>query len=95
MKNHKLTLFSLGNLYQTTRISAKVGFKQVFFDETVLFSRNFPPTIVYAGFVTAMGLSCVSMKTLTIHERMELSWANNVYNTEDSVENRLEHGLPI
>ena len=28
-------------------------------------------------------------------ERMELSWANNVYNTEFSVENRLKHGLPI
>ena len=24
-----------------------------------------------------------------------LSWANNVYNTEFSVENRLKHGLPI
>ena len=29
MKNHKLTLFSWGNLYQTTRISAKVRYKQV------------------------------------------------------------------
>ena len=29
------------------------------------------------------------------HERMELSWANNIYTTEFSVENRLEHGLPI
>ena len=35
------------------------------------------------------------MKTLKNHERMELSLANNVYNTEFSVENRLEHGLPI
>ena len=35
------------------------------------------------------------MKTLKNHERMELSWANNVYNTEFSVENRLEHVLPI
>ena len=42
-----------------------------------------------------MGLSCVSMKTVKNQERMELSWANNVYNTEISVENRLEHGLPI
>ena len=35
------------------------------------------------------------MKTVKNHERMELSWANNVYNTEFSVENRLKHGLPI
>ena len=42
-----------------------------------------------------MGLSCVSKKTLKNHERMELSWANNVYNTELSVEIRLEHGFAI
>ena len=42
-----------------------------------------------------MGLSCVRMKTLTNNERMELSWANNVYNSEFSVENCLEHGLSI
>ena len=35
------------------------------------------------------------MKTLKNHERMELSWANNAYNTEFIVENRLEHVLPI
>ena len=35
------------------------------------------------------------MKTVINHERMELSWANNVYNTEFSVEHRLEHSLPI
>ena len=35
------------------------------------------------------------MKTVKNHERMELSWANNVYNTEFRVENRLEHGLSI
>ena len=35
------------------------------------------------------------MKTVKNHERMELSWANNVYNTEFSVENRVEYGLPI
>ena len=29
MKNHKLTLFSLGNFDQTTRISGKVRYKQV------------------------------------------------------------------
>ena len=95
MKNNKLTLFSWGNLYQTTRISTKLLYKQVFLNETVLFSRNFPPTIVYASFLTAMGLSCVSMKTVKNHERMELSGANTVNNTEFSVENRLEHGLPI
>ena len=42
-----------------------------------------------------MGLSCLSVKTVKIHERMELSWANNVYNTEFSVEIRLEHGFSI
>ena len=35
------------------------------------------------------------MKTVKNHERMELSWANNVYYTEFGVENRLEHGLPL
>ena len=35
------------------------------------------------------------MKTVKNHERIELSWVNNVYDTEFSVENRLEHGLPI
>ena len=35
------------------------------------------------------------MNTVKNHERMELSWANNIYDTEFSVENRLEHGLPI
>ena len=35
------------------------------------------------------------MKTVKNHERMELSWANNVYNTEFSVEKRLGHVLPI
>ena len=35
------------------------------------------------------------MKTVKNHERMELSWTNNVYNIEFSVENRLKHGLPI
>ena len=29
MKNHKLTLFSWRNLYQTPRMSAKVRYKQV------------------------------------------------------------------
>ena len=42
-----------------------------------------------------MGLSCVSMKTLKNHERMDVSWANHVYNTVVSVEKRLEHGLAI
>ena len=42
-----------------------------------------------------MGLSCLRVKTVKNHERMELSWANNVYNTEFSVETRLEHGFAI
>ena len=42
-----------------------------------------------------MGLSCVSMKTLKNHERMDVSWANYVYNTEFSVEKRLEHDFAI
>ena len=42
-----------------------------------------------------MGLSGLSVKTLKNHERMELSWANIVYNTEFSVEVRLEHGFAI
>ena len=42
-----------------------------------------------------MGLSCVSMTPLKNHERMDVSWANHVYNTEFSVEKRLEHGFAI
>ena len=42
-----------------------------------------------------MGLSCLSVITVKNHERMELSWANNVYNTEFSVETRLEHGFEL
>ena len=42
-----------------------------------------------------MGLSCVSTKTLKNHERMDASWANHGYNTEFSVEKRLEHGFAI
>ena len=95
VQNRKLTLFSWGNFDQTTRISAKVRYKQVFFNETLLFSRNFPPTIVYVCLFTAMGLSFLSEKTLKNHDRMELSWANNVYNAEFRVENRLEHGFAI
>ena len=36
-----------------------------------------------------------SMKTLKNHERMDVSWANHVYNTEFSVEKPLEHGFAI
>ena len=35
------------------------------------------------------------MKTVKNHERMELSWAKNVYKTEFSVENCLKHGVHI
>ena len=42
-----------------------------------------------------MGPSCVSMKTLKNHERMDVSWANHVYNTEFSVEKRLEQCFAI
>ena len=42
-----------------------------------------------------MGLSCLSVKTVKNHERMELSWANNVYNTEFSVEIHLGHGFAL
>ena len=94
MKNHKLTLFSLGNFDQTTKISAKVRYKHVSSMKLSYFLEVFLQH-VNACFFTAMGLSCVSMKTLKNHERMELSWANNVYNTGYSVENRLEHAFAI
>ena len=42
-----------------------------------------------------MGLSCISMKTLKNHERMDVSWENHVYNTAFSVVQRLEHGFAI
>ena len=42
-----------------------------------------------------MGLSGLCVKTLKNHERMELSWANHVYNTEFSVETGLQHGFAI
>ena len=42
-----------------------------------------------------MGLSVLSVKTVKNHERIELSWANNVYTTDFSIEIRLEHGFAI
>ena len=42
-----------------------------------------------------MGLSWLSVKTLKNQERMELSLANIGYDTEFSVEIRLEHGFAI
>ena len=95
MKNHKLTLFSLGNFDQTTRISAKVRYKQVSSMKLSYFLEIFLQQSYMQVFFTAMGLSCVSMKTLKNHERMDVSWANHVYNTEFSVEKRLEHGFAI
>ena len=94
MQNRKLTLFSWGNFDQTTRISAKVRYKQVSSMKLSYFLET-PPTIVYACLFTAMGLSCKLVQTLKNHERMEFSWANNVYSTEFSVETRLEPGFHI
>ena len=42
-----------------------------------------------------MGLSCRSVQTLKNHERMELSWANHVDNTDLSVETSVDHDFPI
>ena len=42
-----------------------------------------------------MGLGCVSTKALKNHEWIDVSWANHVYNTEFSVEKRLEYGFAI
>ena len=95
MKNHKLPLFSLGHFDQTTRISAKVRYKQVSSMKLSCFLEIFLQQSYMHVFFTAMGLSCVSMKTLKNHERMDVSWANHVYNTEFSVEKRLEHGFAI
>ena len=95
MRNRKLTLFSWGNFDQTNRISANVRYKQVSSMKPSYFSLNFPSTMIYAYLFTAMGLSSLSMKTLKSHDWMELSWENNVYNTEFSVETRLEHGYAI
>ena len=95
MQNHKLTLFSWGNFVQTTRISAKVRYKQVSSMKLSYFLEIFLQQSFYGSLFTAKGLSGLSVKTLKNHERMELSWANNVYNTEFSVEIRLEHGFAI
>ena len=95
MKNHKLTLFSLGNFDQTTRISAKVRYKQVSSMKLSYFLEIFLQQSYICKFFTAMGLNCVSMKTLKNHERMDVSCLNHVYNTEFSVEKRLEHGFAI
>ena len=59
------------------------------------FLEIFLQHILYASLFTAMGLSGLSVKTLKNHKRMELSLANIVYNTEFSVEIRLEHGFAI
>ena len=50
---------------------------------------------VYACFFTAMGLSCLSEKTVKNHDWMELSWANNVHTTGSSSETHLAHGFAI
>ena len=42
-----------------------------------------------------MGLRCLSVKTLKIHERMELSCSNNIHTNEFSVEMPLENGVAI
>ena len=42
-----------------------------------------------------MGLGCESVQTLKNDVRMELSCADNVYNTEFSVETSVEHGFAI
>ena len=42
-----------------------------------------------------MGLSGLSVQTLKNHERMELSWAIHLYNTEFIVETSLEHVFGI
>ena len=73
----------------------RVPLKTGFFNETLLISRNFPPTIVYACLFTAIGLSCESVQTLKNHDRTEPSLRDNVYNTKFSVETRLEYGFPI
>ena len=41
-----------------------------------------------------MGLSCLGVKTQKKHERIEVSWANNVYSTEFSVEICVDMVLP-
>ena len=95
MQNHKLTLFSWGNFVQTTRISAKVRYKQVSSMKLSYFLEIFLQQSFYGSLLTAKGLSGLGVKTLKNHERMELSWPNNVYITEFSVEIRLEHGFAI
>ena len=94
MKNHKLPLFSLGNFDQTTRISAKVRYKQVSSMKLSCFVEIFLQQS-YMQVFSLQWACCVSMKTLKNHERMDVSWANHVYNTEFSVEKRLEHGFAI
>ena len=94
MKNHKLTLFSLGNFDQTTRISAKVRYKQVSSMKLSYFLEIFLQQS-YMQVFSLIEFFCVSMKTLKNHERMDVSWGNHVYNTECSVEKRLEHGFAI
>ena len=42
-----------------------------------------------------MGLRCLSVKTLKIHERMELSCSNTIHTNEFSVEIPLENCVAI
>ena len=94
MQIPKLPIFSLGTFDQTTRNNAKVRYKQVSSMKLSQFLEIFLQNS-YLHILTAMGLRCLSVQTLKNHERMELSWGNNVYATDFSVETRLEHGYAI
>ena len=95
MKNRKLTLFHGETLAKLLESVQKYFINRLFSMKLSYFLEIFLQRSYMNVCSLQLGLSCLTVKTLRIHERMELSWVNNVYNTEFSVEIRLEHGFAL
>ena len=94
MKNHKLTLFSLGNFDQSTRIRAKVRYKHVSSMKLSYFLEIF----LQQSYMQVFHCNGPKLRKYENNEKSRTDgafMANNVYNTEFSVENRLEHAFAI
>ena len=71
MQSRKLMLCSWGNFDETNRISAKVRYKQVSSMKLSYFLELFLEQS-YMHVCSCNGLSCVGVKALKNHERIEL-----------------------
>ena len=95
MKNHKLPLFSLGNFDQTTRISAKVRYKQVSSMKLSYFLEIFLQQSYICKFFNCNGPKLRKYENTEKSRTDGCFMVNHVYNTEFSVEKSLEHGFAI